>query len=326
MRIFKKLLPLIIGFALFLGFNALMNYLVIPNQFTRVKIHKIETKEYKDLILGSSHANTAVNPAVLKEKTGRSCYNAAAGGQCPKDNYYLLEDALREHSVERVILEYDPTYWLFLDRFNGTARYQLSVMEPSAVKLAYFADLCLSGDLRYVFLPWSLYDVSVERMQKNVKQKGKKSYRKYWTKPFSNATQTFHKNGFTELKDFAVSDKSTPHYSFGEGKEQYVEENREQFERILKLCKEKDIEVVVVTTPVPRETFLENEEFYREAHEMMQELVEPYGARFLDFAAPEEGDETEPYAVWDSEDFSDGEGHMRGSAANAFSEILAEML
>ena len=327
MRIFKKLLPLLIGFALFLGFNGLMNYFVIPYQFTRVKIHRIETKDYQDLILGSSHANSALNPSVMKEKTGRKGFNAAAGGQFPMDNYYLLRDALKKHSAERVILEYDPTYWVTWDSFNRTARYQLSVMEPSTVKLAYFAELCLPGDLRYVFLPWSLYDINIERMKEIVEGKHSKAYRKYSFRFFNNDTQTFHKDGFLALKDYAASDKSTPQYSFDKGTEENVKKNRKQFERILKLCRERDIEVVVVTTPVPPETFSENEAFYAEAHEMMQELLQPYGYRFLDFVAPEETEETAAYAgAWDSDDFSDGEGHMRVSAANEFSAVVGEML
>ena len=326
MRIFKQLLPLIAGFALFLCFNALMNYLIIPNQFTRVKIHRIETGTYEDLILGSSHGNAAINPAVLAEKTGRSGYNAAAGGQCPVDNYYLLKDALREHDVKRVILEYDPSYWLFHDSFNGTARYQLSQMAPSTVRLAYFAELCLPGDLRYVFLPWTLYDVYPERMKANLEKKKSGAYLNYETTPFTDDTQTFHEDGFMELKDFAVGNMSTPELSF-DGKMSYVEENRTWFERIIKLCLNKGMEVIVVTTPVPGETLKKNAAFYAEAHAMMEALLAPYGVRYLDFAAPKETDETAPCAGrWDGGDFSDGEGHMRGSAAGDFSHVLAELL
>ena len=62
------------------GINALLSYMLIPYQFTRMKIHTIETEDFDDLILGSSHGSAAIDPAVLSEKTGRTCFSAAAGG------------------------------------------------------------------------------------------------------------------------------------------------------------------------------------------------------------------------------------------------------
>ena len=71
----------------------------------------------------------------------------------------------------------------------------------------------------------------------------------------------------------------------------------------------------------------ENTRFLKATWQMMEALLAPYGVRYLDFAAPKETDETAPCAGrWDGGDFSDGEGHMRGSAAGDFSHVLAELL
>jgi len=197
MRTFKKLLPLLAGIAVFLVCNQILNYLLIPYQFTRMKIHRIETESWQDLILGSSHGCSALDPAVLTEKTGRSCFNAAAGGQYPADNYYLLLDACRHHKPERVIFEYDPAYWIAGDPFNRNARYQLDVMAPSVVRARYFFDQFFNSDLRQVLMPWLAYRRDHLRIRQTLAVKQSEAYRTFSSEPFSTEYQTCRADGFT---------------------------------------------------------------------------------------------------------------------------------
>ena len=330
MRIFKKLFPFAAGICFFLCVNALLGYLIIPYQFPRMKVHRIETETFQDLILGTSHGSSAFDPAVLTGETGRTCFNAAAGGAYPRDNYYLLADACRAHAPERVIIEYDPAYWISKDSFNRNARYQLDVMAFSAVKLRYFQDLCLEGDLRYVLMPWFLYADSFDRIAQTVAIKRSEDYRTYSVRPFAHDGQRCEENGFTPIPDSAQGDYTIPELSFDEENERYVRANQAYFEKTLKLCAEKGIEVVVVTTPVPAPTLEADHAFYQEAHQRMAALAEQYGFAYLDFAWQEETDGTaaqpQPFPSWEPECFSDGEGHMRESAAGRFTRLLAQKL
>ena len=75
-------------FAVLTAFNMVMNYLLIPYSFTRMKVHYLETETCDDLILGSSHAesmNVMRNEnmcALLNEKfDGKySVYNMGISG------------------------------------------------------------------------------------------------------------------------------------------------------------------------------------------------------------------------------------------------------
>ena len=328
MRIFKKLLPFASGLCFFLGINMLLNYLIIPYQFPRMKIHRIETETFQDLILGTSHGSSAIDPEVLTEVTGRSSFNTAAGGQYPRDNYYLLADACRQHRPERVIIEYDPAYWISKDSFNRNARYQLDVMALSPVKLGYFKDLCFAGDIRYVLMPWFLYNDSFDRIAKNVEIKRSEAYARYDVSPFADGGQVCEKNGFTPIQDKAEGDRSIPDLEFSDENERYVRINAEYFKKTLQLCEREGIEAVVVTTPVPAETLAETEPFYREAHQRMEALAEEYDFIYLDYAWPSlaAAPEEEAFPVWESQCFSDGEGHMRISAAQKFTRLLAQEL
>ena len=325
MRIFKKSLPIIIGLLAFLCLNLLLNYLFIPYQFTRMKVHRVETETFQDLILGSSHGCAAFDPSVISEATGRTCFNAAAGGQYPMDNYYLLKDACREHTPQRVIYEFDPAYWISIDGFNRVARYQVDVMRLSTTKAAYFRDLCLNGDFRYVLMPWFLYKDSFLNLKRIVSVKQSEDYRNYGTASFSNSYQTCREDGFTAIHGDGKRNMTVPVLSFGEDKEKQVRKNRDYFEKTAAFCRNHDIELIVVTTPVPEETAEANSDFYREAHEMMSELSDQYGFVFRDYvyADDAEGSRNEKMP---SEDFSDGEGHMFEDAAKRFSAGFAENL
>lgn len=327
MRIFKRLLPFLLGILFIVLLNAALNYLLIPYQFTRVKVHKIETEGFDDLILGSSHGGTAFDPETLMAETGRSCYNACAGGQFPMDNYYLLLDALREHTPKRVIFEYDPNYWISLDPFNRTARYQESVMAPSTVRLAYFSKLLLPGDIRYVLMPWSLYDNGFEDIPGIVERKRSDAYKNYGVEPFyEKGSQACDENGFLFIPDGVGGDPKIPELFYNEGMEHIVAKNRAYFEKIVRLCQKEGIELVVVTTPVPAATREATEDFYRTAHEWMSDLRTAYGFTYLDFVLPSEDDVPLPDLCEDPDAFSDGEGHMHISAAGRFTKELASLL
>ena len=327
MRIFKKILPCAAGICLFLAINTLLCFLIIPYQFTRVKVHHIEEDEIQDLILGSSHGASALDPSALTAETGRSCYNGAAGGQYACDNYYLLKDARRNHNTERVIYEYDPSYWLRHDSMNANARYLQSVMEWSPVSLAYFRDLCLGADLRYALMPWFLYDIKTQEMSGRVELKLSDSYRTYGTALFTDSVQAFEEDGMIALADSSNGSREIPVLSYGPETEKTEREQWKQFERLLEYCERNGIDLVVVTTPVPESTYLANESFYRESHDKMSKLADQHHFSFLDYASSSlaEGCEGRDF-LWEESSFSDAEGHMRVTPAKAFSALFAKHL
>ena len=329
MRTFKKILPVLAGLALFFGVNALLNYLIIPYQYTRFKIHTMETRAFEDLILGSSHAGAAVNPEVMSGKTGRTAFNGAAGGQYPRENYYLLLDACRHAAPKRLILEYDPTYWIVSDSFNRNARYQLSCMAWSEVKADYFSDSCLTGDLRYVLMPWSLYRDNFGNIEKTVAIKNSGEYKQYGIEPFQEDGQSCREDGFLSIPNRLYWDETPSEPAFTEENRKIVLENRRYFEKTVDHCRKQGIEIVVFTTPVPASTKEKNEAFYKQAHELMADMAEEHGFVFLDFIMPDESLQALRFIAgqdWEENQFADSEGHMHKITARRFSRVLGKTL
>lgn len=315
MRIFKRLAPVIILIALFLAGNQLLNYLVIPYDFTRVKVHELETNAYGTLLIGTSHMASAIDPDLLTED-GTRCYNAAVGGMYACENYYLLQDAVRSHKPERVILEYDPTYWIDAEGQNANARYLLSCMRLSPVKLRYFLATCLQNDFRYTFMPWYMNRAHIRNVKETLRIKQSDDYRQYGTEAFTNSFQEVKTNGWIAIYDESYTEGEVSSYAY---EEERMQKNRSYFLKTLDYCKENGIETVVVSTPVPEEMLSENRAFYEQSIADMQSIADARGIRYLDYIIEKQPD------LGDAA-FSDVEGHLRRSAAEAFSRILREDL
>lgn len=73
----------------------------------------IQTNDGKPklLILGSSTAYRGINPAVLNEKLGVSCFNAASSSQRIKLSIYLLKRLVKQTKIDYVLLDIYPHFW-----------------------------------------------------------------------------------------------------------------------------------------------------------------------------------------------------------------------
>ncbi|MBR2188435.1 MAG: hypothetical protein IJ860_03345 [Eubacterium sp.] len=312
---FKKILPLVALLALLVLVNGLLNYALVPYQYPRVKIHAVETRTYDDLVLGTSHSFSAINPEILSDTTGRSCFNASVGSQFPRDTLYLLQDACRHHMPGRVILEYDPAYLIDADRAFVNERYFVQCMEPSPVKLRYFLDCALNSDFRVALMPWIGHRGDLGGIRRNLQIRQSEVYRDYGVACFDDGNQRMTESGQMRISNqiFDASMVKQRTFSPDDSKD-----NLADLERVLKFCSDRQIPVVLVTTPVPAETRDAHADYYRDAHQLMAGIAGKWQLPFLDYAY--EGDRRLNDAT---ESFSDLDGHMHEDAADAFSAVLA---
>ena len=343
MRIFKKILPYLLFVFIFIAVNEAIFYALVPYQYTRMKLHHLESEDYDDLILGTSHGASAFDPEVISSVTGRSIYNAAAGGCYPRDQYYMLKDACRKHVPERVIIEFDPTYWSAVEGMNNTQIDLVRQMEFSPVKLMYFVSSCFKSDFRCTLLPWYMNISGVKQVPDNLRIKRSDSYVNCTAEAFHDELQEVRDNGFIAISAGAEGNRTLQVHDFVEKE---FDENRSWFLKTVRLCREKGIQVIVVETPVPETTVEGDRDFFTRSGEMMAGMAESEGFMFLDFAltdpdggnampassAEAAGDAADAAAAAFSkmrrapEDFMDAEGHMYEETAQVFSGALSEIL
>ncbi len=332
------LIAALVLFLLFALATRLLSFLLVPPQYTRVKVHVLENDSCEDLILGTSHGIAAMDPDRLAASTGRITYNAAAGGEYPIDIYYLAKDAARTGAPRRLIIEYDPTYWVYTGGMNNTELYLLDVMRPSLTKAEYFLSSCVASDFRNALEPWYLNLSGLRSIPENVRQKHSDAYRNYSMTLFEDPLQTVMENGFIAIDDSARNgwDPET-HVLIGENDavSKAYETNRRWFLRTVEFCRKKGIELVVVETPIPASTLETDRAFFEDANARMQEMAEEHAFIFLDYVTGQNALPDRPDilcgtdgdgAPRDDTAFCDAEGHMRVSGARQFSDVLGDAL
>ena len=99
--------------AVIAGMILIMDYALVPSGYIRYIIHETNNADsddgYDNIIIGASHARSAINPVKLDEAgVSDNAFNLAIPGETVTDSYYLLMESDRNNNVKRVIraLEY----------------------------------------------------------------------------------------------------------------------------------------------------------------------------------------------------------------------------
>lgn len=320
MRNFKKYgIPIIIAALCICLFNAAMNYALIPYSYVRIMMHDLQTESNDIVFLGTSHGLSGISPKVIEEKTGKKAINLCMGGEYPKDAYFLLKEAVRNHKPEEVVYELDPGYWCTEENQSGDFNRIYYEMPWSLVKLEYFAAKTLKSDFRTALFPWFYYRSRYSQMQSNIKLKQSSVYKNYGAEPFTNPGQSYG-DGFVKRNE--VPGVKAPDGLVFWDETLLKEEAVKYFEKMAALCKKEGINFTVITTPIPEEALKEHPE-YEKADAFFQKYMKEQGIAYYNYNRAEY-----PIAGFDKSlnAFTDYEGHMSWKQAEIFSRQLAEDL
>jgi len=318
MRIFKRILTAALFVGILAAVSLTLDYLMIPYTFTRMKVHAVENNTYDDLILGSSHGATNIDPDVLGGITGRTTYNAAQGEEFPVDSYYLLKDACIANKPGRLIYEFDSTYWLSAQETDSSYALTYYSMRRSFTKMQYFYAKMWNADFRTWSAPWYFFRDRIYDIGTNLYVKGTDDYKDYGTGTFESDRQSVTDKGFIAIKNVRWDDAVTVRPWTDD---MIQKSDVAYFLRIVSYCKENDISLVVVTTPVPDDTYEAGKDNFDQAGFYMSALADQYGFTYANYNNDRlEGLDTTNAA------YADYDGHMYEESAEAFSRVFGERL
>ena len=111
-----KYLRTVLFMAVIAGMILIMDYALVPSGYIRYIIHETNNAGnddgYDNIIIGASHARSAINPVKLDEAgASDNAFNLAIPGETVTDSYYLLMESDRNNNVKRVIYDLDYQYW-----------------------------------------------------------------------------------------------------------------------------------------------------------------------------------------------------------------------
>ena len=283
--------------------------------------------EYTGLVLGASHARSAIDPQKIDDESGdTNTLSLAIPGETLKDSCYVLEEALRSQSnVKRVILDVDYQYWygeISEGYFQEAFIYnQLSWTSP--VKWEYLASNLTNLDIRNALTKRNVYSISLSSIKANVEQKMSESYKNadiyslevgdangpYVGKGFFSRVLSGYKaggmdyiNNMSELYKSGICDFAVKY-----------------FNQLKKICDDKGIELICVTSPIAPSVM---ETLHLDVvHDDFVKFFNEQGIAYFDFNMARF--DVLPRTDYD---YGDLEGHMGGEPAERYSKVLGEVL
>lgn len=245
-----------------------IGYLVIPaKSYTRILFHDLYT-EYDSLndnknidlvFLGTSHAYRTFNTNYFDQKLRLNSYNFGTSQQTLPGSYYVLNEILKTNKPKQVVFEL--TYTCFSDKEHNPLKSVIlyQYMKPSLDKYKYlFTDFDLEK-IFYALVPAYCFReyLTSEDIADKIKLKSTEEYKTY------DPAVTYTSTEWMEEKGFVYTDMEFPEGWIGKREpEPWLEESMnskyvEYFYKIIDLCREKDIELIFVTSPSPKGSLLE---------------------------------------------------------------------
>jgi hypothetical protein len=280
-------------------------------------------KGYDLIVLGASHARSAIDTEYIDETLGTNSLNLAIPGETVKDSYYLLLEATRNNDIKTVVLDVDYQYYL---GDNGEGYFEEAFIYNqyswfSSTKWKYLLDNMNELDFRNAISKRDVYTHSLTDIKRNVNQKLSKDYLN------SNIYKLEVEDcgGYYMGKGFFYRNQEDGFYNGYCDKNALCADSeidampRKYFEKIKKYCEDNGIELICETSPITPTSYEELN--ISLIHEKMSDFFKSYGVTYIDYNMAS-------FDLFDrnQEDYVDAEGHMCGELALKFSKLLAQNL
>lgn len=319
-----KYLRTVLFMAVIAGMIFLMDYAFVPSGYIRYIMHETNNADtadgYDNIIIGASHARSAIDPLKLDEGgASDNAFNLAIPGETVTDSYYLLMESNRNNKVKRVIYDLDYQYWCNYAEREFEDCFIYTWLPFSKVKIKYIADNLLTKDFRTVYSKRWAYETSPSVIINNLKVKSGSAYRSY----SMDAVEIHDAGGPYVAKGFFYRnmkmDSLVPSDIVEWDESGISSKVLDSFEKTVEYCRKNNIELICITSPITPTTAVNG--YSEQAGKYFTELCGKYGVTYYDFNLL-----TMDTLSRTDDDFFDEEGHMLGSLADRYSEILAEVL
>ena len=308
-------------------FSLGLDYLIAPaDSYTRVMMHELYAQKKIDrLFCGASLSYRSFDTGLLDRELRCNCFNAGSSSQDVAVTYFLLKDILRGCDVGHVYLELSPAMEIrFGPDTTQTAAGVFPVfcyMRRSLPKLQMFLDLTRKGYALTNFLGARYYvqTVNIVKIPGNVSLKGTDEYKKYGYRPLSHDREWYAGKGYVESCERVYGDRFDdvcPEYTFASANDGWCSYVR----KIISLCKQKDVEITLVCSPVSRYVLSSWDGWYDDYHAMVDGMAREAGIVFWDFSLVKDA-----FFNPVSENYQDSV-HLNMYGARLFSSLFARIV
>lgn len=317
--------------AVFLCVNAFLNTNLVQSALSRIIIHEMKDTEdgsYDCVIFGESHSNYAIDPEIIEEESGLDTMNAAIGGEYMRDMYYMAKEMYAHHKPKMVVLDVDYQYFTNVPDTQNTVMSTLVYYNYpwSFRKLQYASEILPQKEYRAALFPWMNSRQNLGNMNGIFWNKRTEAYKNYEPAAVTeiDANDTYRGKGFIYRKRSHKRDESQRVGVCWDEKKVDYTTSLQYLKKLVKLCRSKGSEVVMITSPINTETLTLDDATISEYHQIeafFAEAAEDNELVYYNFNIVK----TEKYQRT-TEDYWDYDGHMYGDAAQRYSKFLGKFL
>lgn len=262
------------------------------------------------LIVGASHGYRGFDPTVIDPILGTTSYNLSGALMTMRGRYELLKLEVSRNPVKTVVLEVSYNTLTRNRRQEGTEGdlYTMARLDRFTDRTRFFFGFFAAewGDVYYKFVSEGV-DVILDKLEGKYRKDSRTRYRGYLPTgmepayEFTDEYQSVYKSRWrwlqTEIDPW----------------------NLDYLDKIVELCEEEDIELVLVTTPLSKE-FLCSYGDFDEFYDWYRAYAWEHGLRYYDFNLYREKEALLP----DKTMFYDTL-HLNDEGAALFSRLFAEL-
>ena len=261
--------------------------------------------EYDTLFLGASRTYKGIEPLIIDRELNCNSYLLASDSCSLEDRYYLLESALEQKSLKRVIIEI--SFDAFADYWEDNYVYEvepMSKLEGIGRKIRFSYGRFDFWQDEYDNVYPALMSYGVERWICNMQGKAEEK-------------------GFVRSEtasQVTPDDRIAADYNADRINTNYVEEKISWAEKTIELALENNLEVILINTP-DTETKLWRFTGWEVYQECLEGIAEKYGVEFYDFNLYIGREDI----LNDDLHFFD-ENHLSGDGADVFTNVLVQVI
>lgn len=330
----KKALPHIRSLVFIIGLIAIIgvcDYCFAKTGYIHYILQHVneDDENYNTIVLGASHARSAIDPAKIDSQAGTVTLSMAIPSETLKDSYYVLEESCKNNDVKRVIFDIDYQYWFGPQgqgHFAETFIYnQFSWF--SKTKWDYLIRNCEFMDIRCAFTKRYVYcgPTDFSAIKKNIIQKNSEDYKtaNIYSLDIKDTDSfgPYKGQGFFYRKNVEGEPQGEGYVQIWEGRQYADMEDYPvaYFKKIKEYCDKNGIELICVTSPISPSSV--KRLGLDIVHDKFEKFFDEFGVVYYDFNKAR-------YDVLPREDtdFADKEGHMEGHFAEEYSQILGEVI
>lgn len=256
------------------------------------------------LLIGASDVGRGLSPITLWEDYGITSFNLGTSNQSMAFSYYVIKEAIKYQDVKTIVLDMDCAF-MKGNAPEGEYRKLFDNVKLGKTKIEAIQDseLEITDQLSYIFPLLRFHDrwdkLEQKDFETNQKYKAKYSY-SYKGMAISNA-----------VKPYTDDQK----YMEEKGKvEEIPEWNLKYIDKIIKLCEEKNIELLMIEIPSASS-------WSKARGEAVEKLAKQYNKKFIDMNVMLE----ELLFDWTT-DTADGGNHLNVAGAEKISKYLGNIL